>query len=327
MFIDEVKIFLRSGKGGNGCSSFRREKFIPEGGPDGGNGGRGGHLIFVSNMHLNTLLNFRYKQHFYAQNGEGGKGVNRTGKSGADLKLEVPVGTQIFHAETGELVHDFIKDREEFIILNGGKGGAGNACFKSSKNRAPTESVPGEAGQELTVRLKLKLISDVGLVGLPNAGKSTFLSRVTSATPKIADYPFTTLIPNLGVVFLDEKEFVVADIPGLIEGAHMGYGLGDKFLKHIERCGILLHLLDSNSEDVVGDYKTIRKELESYSTELFNKLEILVLTKIDGIDEKELSKKLKLLTKHLKNRSIFTVSAHSGENVTTLLREVLANIA
>lgn len=327
MFIDEVKIFLRSGKGGNGCTSFRREKFIPEGGPDGGNGGRGGHLIFVSNMHMNTLLNFRYKQHFYAQNGEGGKGANRTGKSGADMKLEVPVGTQIFDAETGELLHDFIKDREEYLILTGGKGGAGNACFKSSKNRAPTQSIKGEAGEELVVRLKLKLISDVGLVGLPNAGKSTFLSRVTSATPKIADYPFTTLIPNLGVVFLDEREFVVADIPGLIEGAHLGHGLGDKFLKHIERCGILLHLIDSTSEDVLKDYKIIRNELESYSKPLFDKLEIVVLTKIDGIDPKQLKEKIKLLSKKLKNSTVFAASSHSGENVQTLLREILQHIS
>jgi GTP-binding protein len=325
MFIDEVKIHLKSGRGGNGCVSFRREKFIPEGGPDGGNGGRGGSVIFVSNGHLNTLLHFRYKQHFVAQNGRGGSGQNKAGKAGEHLVIEVPIGTQIFHSETNELIFDFVKEFEEYEILEGGKGGAGNHCFKSSKNRSPETAIEGEAGQEISVWLKLKLISDVGLIGLPNAGKSTFLARVTSAKPKIADYPFTTLTPNLGVVFLDEKEFIIADIPGLIEGAHEGHGLGDKFLKHIERCSILVHLIDITSEHPVEDYHSIRHELDSYSSLLAEKQEIIVLTKADALSDEEIAEKKEFLEQDI-TKEIYVVSSHSGKNLVDLIRLIMVKV-
>ena len=324
MFIDEVRIHLQSGKGGNGCVSFRREKFVAEGGPNGGNGGKGGSIIFIGNDNINTLLDFRYKQHFSAQNGEGGKGQNRTGKSGDNLILNVPVGTQIFDAETHELIFDVTKHEEQYEILKGGKGGAGNHCFKSSTNRAPETAIPGEPGTELSVWLKLKLISDFGIIGLPNAGKSTLLSRVSAATPKIADYPFTTLTPSLGVVFLDEQEFVMADIPGLIEGAHEGHGLGDKFLKHIERCNSLVHLIDATSENIVKDYTIIRNELENYSTLLSDKKEIVVLTKIDAMSDEEVNDKLSELKNHVTKDQIFAISAHSGKNITPFLRYLLA---
>ncbi len=320
-FIDEVKIYLKSGDGGNGAVSFRREKYVDMGGPDGGDGGRGGNIIFVSNSHINTLLHFRYRQHFKAQNGEGGKGSNRTGKSADDVVLEVPLGTQLF-TESGNLVHDFTKDEEEFVLLKGGKGGLGNPHFKSSVNQAPQRRTEGVKGEELWVWLKLKLISDAGLIGLPNAGKSTFLARTTSAHPKIADYPFTTLSPGLGVVYQDESEFVLADIPGLIEGAHLGHGLGDKFLKHIERCKILLHLVDGTAEEVGKDYTTIRHELSSYSETLAHKLEIVCLNKCDSLDQEAIASKRAELEAVTDNK-IFVISGHSGAGVTDVLRYVL----
>lgn len=323
-FIDESKIYLKSGDGGNGAVSFRREKYIDRGGPDGGDGGRGGSIVFVSNPHINTLLHFRYKQHFKAQNGEGGKGRNMTGKSAPNLVLEVPVGTQIF-SDSGNLLHDFTDENEEITLLKGGNGGLGNSHFKSSVNQAPRKRTDGEKGEELWVKMKLKLISDAGLVGLPNAGKSTFLSRASAAKPKIADYPFTTLKPGLGVVYIDDEEFVLADIPGLIEGAHEGQGLGDRFLKHIERCKILIHIVDATSENLSEDYKTIRKELESYSDLLLNKKEIICLNKCDALEENTIKDKVSEMKKISKNQ-IFTISTHAGTDMNKVFREVLKTL-
>ena len=323
-FIDEAKVFLQSGKGGNGCVSFRREKYVPEGGPNGGDGGRGGSIIFVASSNINTLVNFRYKQHFKAESGENGKGSNKTGKSGEDSFLEVPVGTQIFSEDGASVLYDFTHDGEEFKLLPGGKGGLGNAHFKSSVNRSPTRFIPGEDAQELVVCLKLKILSDAGIIGLPNAGKSTFLSKVSAAKPKIADYPFTTLVPNLGVVYIDDSEFVLADIPGLIEGAHLGVGLGHKFLKHIERCGVLLHLIDGAAEDVVANYKTIRAELEQYSEKLSKKIEIVCLNKSDLLTEEEIQQKKDALLREVKQ--VYVISATSRENIDSVLRILLHNI-
>jgi len=264
-FLDEAKIYIRSGDGGKGCISFRREKFIPDGGPDGGNGGRGGSVIAECVAGLNTLIDFRYQQHFKAKKGQHGMGSNCTGASSDDMIVKLPVGTQIFAEDRETLIADLTQVGQRVLLAQGGLGGLGNQCFKSSTNQAPRIATDGEEGQEAWLWLKLKLMSDAGLLGLPNAGKSTFLAAVSRAKPKIADYPFTTLTPQLGVVYVDNKEFVLADIPGLIEGASEGVGLGLKFLGHVERSGILLHLIDGTGEDVVGAYKTIRKELKEYS--------------------------------------------------------------
>jgi GTP-binding protein len=324
-FIDEAKIYLKSGDGGGGCIGFRREKFIEYGGPDGGDGGKGGDIIFIASKDLNTLIDFRYKQHFRAQNGEGGKGQNRSGKSGEDMLIIVPLGTQIFAEDGQTLIHDMSVDGEKFILAEGGDGGQGNARFKSSTNQAPKRATPGYPGVEMWVWLKLKLISDVGIIGLPNAGKSTFLSVATSAKPKIADYPFTTLKPQLGVARIEFEEFVIADIPGLIEGASTGHGLGDKFLRHIERCRTLLHLIDASVEDVVAAYKTIRKELENYSIPLSQKKELLVLNKTDLIDEDDLKSKITLLKKS-SHAEVLYCSAATKTNIDTILYKVLSMI-
>lgn len=317
-FIDESKIYIKSGDGGNGCVSFRREKFIEMGGPDGGNGGRGGDIVAVADQNLNTLIDFRYKQHFKARAGESGKGSNCSGKSGEPIIFKVPVGTQVFD-ETGQhLLFDLDEHGKSVIIAKGGKGGAGNAVFKSSTNQSPTEAVKGEPGIEMYIWLKLKIISDVGLVGMPNAGKSSMLSRVSRARPKVADYPFTTLEPHLGVVFMGYREFVMADIPGLIEGASEGIGLGDKFLKHIERCKILLHLIDVTADGICETYDTIRNELESYSALLMDKYEIVALNKCDALTEDEIAAKKAELEKHI-GKEVFTVSAVSGYNIDMLL--------
>ncbi|MFO1129780.1 MAG: GTPase ObgE [Rickettsiales bacterium] len=308
--IDEVKIILISGKGGNGCTSFRREKFIEFGGPDGGNGGSGGNIILKGNKAINTLGSFRYKKRFEAESGKSGSGANKTGKSGEDLIIEVPIGTQIFSEEENILLYDIKNHDEEIVILKGGKGGAGNACFKSSINQSPEFAIPGEEGQELTIWLKLKILSDVGIIGLPNAGKSTFLSIVSNAKPKIADFPFTTISPNLGMVSLNkDKEVAFCDIPGLIEGAHLGHGLGDKFLKHIERCKILLHLIDISSEDIINDFNIIMQELALYSANLLQVPMIIVLNKIDILhDEAKIEEKVKQLKKHLSNNLSFELN-------------------
>ena len=321
-FIDEAKIYIKAGNGGSGSVSFRREKYIEKGGPDGGDGGKGGSVILRSNPHLNTLLQFRYKRHFKAENGEAGKGYNKTGKSRPPLIIELPVGTQIFSEEDHLLIHDFTKPYEEFEILQGGKGGLGNSHFKSSTNQAPRKKTDGKIGEEMDISLELKLLSDVGLVGLPNVGKSTFLSKATSAKPKIADYHFTTLKPSLGVVYVSEEEFVLADIPGLIKGAHQGTGLGDRFLKHIERCGVLIHLIDATHDDVRQDYITIRKELESYSPMLKQKQEIICINKIDSVDEETLKEKISILTS-LTNKRIYQISAYTQNGLKPLLKEVL----
>jgi GTP-binding protein len=320
-FIDEAIIYLKAGNGGNGCASFRREKFVDRGGPDGGDGGRGGSIIFKANNNLNTLLDFRYKRHFKAENGEQGKGACKYGKSGKNMIIDVPVGTQILYENNDSILFDFTENGQSFEILKGGTGGLGNSHFKSSINQAPRRKTEGEVGEELYIRLHLKLLSDVGLVGLPNAGKSTFLSIVTAAKPKIADYPFTTLKPILGVVYCDEQEFVIADIPGLIEGASQGHGLGDKFLKHIERCNILLHLIDGSSDDIVRDYKTIKHELHSYSMVLVNKIEIICINKIDLLNSDEIKIKVQLLSDFTK-RNIFVISSHTNFGIENLLREI-----
>ncbi|MDN3030859.1 MAG: GTPase ObgE [Candidatus Tisiphia sp.] len=324
-FIDEAKIYLKAGNGGDGAVSFHREKYIDMGGPDGGDGGRGGSIIFKSNFHLNTLVNFRYKLHFKADNGENGKGSNRTGKSKPALLLQVPVGTQIFTEHNDILLYDFTADEQIFEIIKGGKGGLGNSHFKSSINQAPRRRTEGIVGEEMWVNLQLKLLSDVGLIGLPNAGKSTFLAATTSAKPKIADYPFTTLSPNLGVVYVDDEEFVIADIPGLIEGAHLGHGLGDKFLKHIERCNLLIHLISATNDNLLADYQTIRNELESYSNLLKNKTEIICLNKCDVLSEEEVQEKITELQK-ITSEEIFVVSAYTRSGLNMIIKKALENI-
>ena len=273
-FLDQVKIYIKAGNGGDGSPSFRREKFIEFGGPDGGDGGKGGSIILKSEQNLNTLIDFRYQQHHKAQRGENGSGQNRSGKSGKDLILKVPLGTQIFEEDNKTLLYDFTKIGEEFIAASGGKGGLGNTRFKSSTNRAPKKFTKGAIGEEFTIWLQLKTIADIGIIGLPNAGKSSLLAAITNATPKIANYEFTTLNPNLGVVSYDNKEITIADIPGLIEGAHEGTGLGTKFLKHIERCKSILHLIDITNENLNKSYNQVKNELKNYSTQLIKKKRI-----------------------------------------------------
>ncbi|CAK6537042.1 MAG: GTPase ObgE [Candidatus Midichloria mitochondrii] len=289
-FIDEAKIYLKSGDGGAGVSSFRREKFIEYGGPDGGNGGKGGSIIFKAVPNLNTLIDFRYKQHFKAQNGRRGSGANKTGAHGEDIVIEVPLWTQIYDEDGDTLLYDMNEPGKEVIVAEGGDGGLGNASFKTSTNRAPRRSTEGWPGTEMWVWLKLKLLSDVGLLGFPNAGKSTFLSVISAAKPKIADYPFTTLKPQLGVAYIDHEEIVIADIPGLIEGAIEGAGLGHKFLKHLERCKVLLHLIDITEEDIKSKYQIIRSELKQYSPELAVKPELIVFSKNDLMGEEQQEK-------------------------------------
>ena len=326
-FIDEVKIYIESGDGGNGCVSFRREKFIDHGGPNGGDGGRGGSVIFECVKDLNTLVDFRFQQKFKAKNGESGKGANKTGHSGEDMVIKIPIGTQVFDEASGSILVDMMAVGQRVVIAKGGDGGYGNTHFKSSINQAPRKAIPGFPGEKLWLWLKLKLISDVGLVGLPNAGKSTFLAATTRAKPKIADYPFTTLKPQLGVVYVDDHEFVLADIPGLIEGASEGKGLGDKFLKHVERCGCVLHLIDSSADDVAASYKTIRGELEGYGNNLKDKLEIIALNKIDLFDEEEVKLKIASLKKVVgKNKKIFAISGATSQGIKDLLRELYKTV-
>ena len=287
-FLDQVKIYIKAGDGGSGSPSFRREKFIEFGGPDGGDGGRGGSIILKSERNLNTLIDYRYQQHFKAKRGGDGRGKNQTGKGGEDLFLKVPIGTQVFEEDNKTLIYDFKKQHEEFVAANGGRGGFGNTKFKSSTNRAPKKFTKGTKGEEFWICLQLKTIADIGIIGMPNAGKSSLLAAITSARPKIANYKFTTLNPNLGVAMYDDKEITLADIPGLIEGAHAGVGLGIKFLKHIERCKTLLHLIDINEENLLENYKQVRNELKEYSKQLVKKEEIIVFNKIDLIDKKTL---------------------------------------
>ena len=313
-FLDQAKIYIRSGDGGNGCIGFRREKFIEFGGPDGGDGGKGGDVWIECVANLNTLIDYRYQQHFKAKNGQGGMGQNRAGANGEDAVVKVPPGTQVFAEDNETLLADLTKPGERIMIARGGNGGFGNAHFKSATNQAPRHANPGQQGEELTLWLRLKLIADAGLVGLPNAGKSTFLAAVSAAKPKIADYPFTTLHPNLGVVRAGEKDFVLADIPGLIEGAHEGAGLGDRFLGHVERCRVLLHLVDATQDDVAQAYKIIRGELKAYGGELAKKKEIVALSKADALDEETLLVKLAELKKAARKTPL-ALSAVSGKGV------------
>ena len=286
-FLDQVKIYVKAGNGGSGSPSFRREKFVEFGGPDGGDGGKGGSVILISERNLNTLIDYRYQQHFKAERGKDGSGKNKTGKGGEDLYLKVPLGTQVFEEDNKTLIYDFKSQKEEFLVASGGKGGFGNTRFKSSTNRAPKKFTKGGQGEEFWIWLQLKTIADIGIIGLPNAGKSSLLASMTSANPKIANYKFTTINPNLGVASYDDKEVTLADIPGLIEGAHTGTGLGIKFLKHIERCKTLLHLIDITEDDLFISYNQVRKELSKYSKDLVRKKEIVVLNKTDLIDEEE----------------------------------------
>ena len=312
-FLDQAKIYLKSGDGGNGCCAFRREKYIEFGGPNGGNGGRGGDVIFEAVPNLNTLIDFRYQQHFKAERGHNGEGKDRFGRKGENLIIKVPVGTEIVADDGETVIKDMSTPYERFTIAKGGDGGYGNAMFKTSTNQAPRRADPGQPGEEMWVWLKLKMIADVGLVGFPNAGKSTFLSAVTSARPKIADYPFTTLHPNLGIAKISDDEMLIADIPGLIEGAHDGIGLGDHFLRHVERCAVLMHLVDGTEEDVAARYKAIRKELKLYSPKLAGKKEIVVLNKIDALTESEREEKAKALQKACRKKPLLmSAVAHTG---------------
>lgn len=322
-FLDRSKIYVASGAGGAGCLSFRREKFIEFGGPNGGDGGRGGHVFAEAVENLNTLIDFRYQQHYLAKNGRPGEGSNRTGADGADLIVKVPVGTQIFEEDEETLIADLEKPGERVLLAKGGNGGFGNAHFKTSTNRSPTRANSGQPAEERTLWLRLKLIADFGLVGLPNAGKSTFLSAVTAARPKIADYPFTTLDPGLGVVRLNEGEsFVLADIPGLIEGAHEGAGIGDRFLGHVERCAAIVHLVDGTSEQVADDYRTVRGEIAAYGNGLDEKREIVCLNKIDALDEATKKKRLAALSRAA-GRPARAISGVSGAGLKPLLRDLM----
>jgi len=318
-FLDQTRVYLQSGKGGNGCLSFRREKYIEFGGPNGGDGGKGGDVVAVAVEGLNTLIDYRFQQHIRAANGRDGEGSNRTGANGADAILKLPVGTQILDEEGEELIADLTNPGDRVVLLKGGDGGKGNAHFKSSTNRAPRRADSGQPAEEMRVTLRLKLIADGGLVGLPNAGKSTFLSAVSRANPKIADYPFTTLHPNLGIVDVDEFRFVIADIPGLIEGAHEGVGLGTRFLGHVERCRVLLHLVDGTAEDVAESYRTVRDELLAYGGSLPDKTELVVLNKSDAIPEDELAEKRRALAE-ASGRQVMVISGVSGDGVRDLLR-------
>ncbi len=321
-FLDQVKIFVKAGDGGSGSPSFRREKFIEFGGPDGGDGGKGGSVILKSERNLNTLIDYRYQQHFKAQRGEDGKGKKMTGKGGENLYLKVPIGTQVFEEDNKTLIYDFRKNNDEFVVASGGKGGFGNTKFKSSTNRAPKKFTKGIKGEEFWVWLQLKTIADIGIIGLPNAGKSSLLASMTSATPKIANYKFTTLNPNLGVAVYDDKEITLADIPGLIEGAHSGVGLGIKFLKHIERCKTLLHLIDINEEDLVSSYKQVRNELKNYGKELIKKKEIIVFNKIDLLQKKNIDKKVKNFEIKIKKKT-FRMSTIQSRSVSNIKSELI----
>jgi GTPase len=324
-FLDEAKVYIQSGAGGNGCVSFRREKFIEFGGPNGGDGGRGGDVVVEAVNGLNTLIDYRYQQHFKAQRGGNGMGQDRHGANGRDAVLKVPVGTQVYEEDGETLLADLTEVGQRIVLLRGGNGGFGNAHFKSSTNQAPRHANPGQPNEERTIRLRLKLIADAGVVGLPNAGKSTFLAAVSAAKPKIADYPFTTLHPQLGVVRVDGREFVLADIPGLIEGAHEGVGIGDRFLAHVERCRVLLHLVDGTGEHAGRDYKTVRRELEAYGHGLTDKPEVVALSKADALDPETLKKQKERLRRAAK-RMPLVLSAASGQGVTEALRALYAEI-
>ena len=313
-FLDQAKVYIKAGNGGSGSASFRREKFVEYGGPDGGDGGDGGSIIIQSDRNLNTLIDFRYAQHFKAQHGKNGSKRNRTGANGENLILNVPVGTQIYEEDNNTLIYDFTKNKERYLVASGGKGGLGNVRFKSSVNRAPKKKTNGKNGEEFWIWLQLKVIADIGIIGKPNAGKSSLLSALTRAKPKIANYPFTTLNPNLGVTYYDRKEVTLADIPGLVEGAHKGIGLGDKFLRHIERCKVLLHLIDLSENNLEKTYKEINKELSSYDKKLSKKKEIIFFNKSDLFDNDEIKKKLENFKKRI-NAKYEIISVFSSKDI------------
>ena len=322
-FLDQAKIHIKAGDGGSGAASFRREKFVEFGGPDGGDGGNGGSVIFVADKNLNTLIDFRYQQHFKAEKGANGKGRKKTGKSGDDLILKVPVGTQIFEEDNNTLIEDLTKSEQRIVLANGGKYGLGNVRFKSSTNRAPRKKTKGSEGESFWIWLQLKVIADVGIVGMPNSGKSSLLSKLTAAKPKIANYPFTTINPNLGVTNYDNKEITLADIPGIIEGAHEGIGLGDKFLRHIERCKSLLHLIDITDENSLENYFKVRIELSRYSKKLVKKNEIIVFNKSDIAEEKEINERVNIFKKKI-NKKIYVISTLKNKGLTNI-KKILIN--
>tara|TARA_B100001250_G_scaffold386187_1_gene382499 strand:- start:5445 stop:6428 length:984 start_codon:yes stop_codon:yes gene_type:complete len=321
-FLDQVKIFVKAGDGGSGSPSFRREKYIEYGGPDGGDGGKGGSVILTAERNLNTLIDYRYQQHFKSERGGNGAGKNKTGRSGETLFLKVPIGTQVFEEDNKTLIYDFKQESEEFVVAIGGKGGFGNTRFKSSTNRAPKKFTKGRKGEEFWIWLQLKTIADIGIIGLPNAGKSSLLASLTSANPKIANYKFTTLNPNLGVAIYDDKEITLADIPGLIEGAHMGTGLGIKFLKHIERCKTLLHLIDITENNLVNSYNQVREELGKYSKKLLDKEELIVFNKIDLIKEDQIKKKLEEFKKEI-NKDFLIISILNKKTISKIKSKLI----
>ena len=318
-FLDQAKIYIKAGNGGSGSASFRREKFVEYGGPDGGDGGDGGSIIVQSDRNLNTLIDFRYAQHFKAQHGKPGSKRNKTGANGDDLILKVPLGTQVYEEDNNTLIYDFTKNKEKYLVASGGKGGLGNVRFKSSTNRAPRKKTNGKLGEEFWIWLQLKVIADIGIIGKPNAGKSSLLAALTRAKPKIANYPFTTINPNLGVSYYQGKEITLADIPGLVEGAHKGVGLGDKFLRHIERCKILLHLIDLSEDDLVNSYKKIKLELSNYDKNLIKKKELIFFNKSDLLTDDEINEKLKEFRNKIKNKYEI-VSIYSNKDIQKIKR-------
>ena len=325
-FLDQVKIYIKAGNGGDGSPSFRREKFIEFGGPDGGDGGKGGSVILKVERNLNTLIDYRYQQHHKAQRGENGSGQNRTGKSGNDLILKVPLGTQVFEEDNKTLIFDFFKIGEKFVVASGGKGGLGNTKFKSSTNRTPRKFTKGAKGEEFIIWLQLKTIADIGIIGLPNAGKSSLLSAITNANPKIANYQFTTINPNLGVASYDDREITIADIPGLIEGAHQGTGLGTQFLKHIERCKSLLHLIDITNEDLEIAYNQVKNELKNYSAELIKKEELIVLNKIDLVENDKVKEIVDNFSKN-KKCEVVTLSTLKKETISKIKAKLISYVS
>ena len=322
-FLDQIKIYIKAGNGGDGSPSFRREKFVEFGGPDGGDGGKGGSIILRSERNLNTLIDYRYLQHHKAERGKDGAGKKRTGRNGKNLFLKVPIGTQVFEEDNKTLIFDFKKQGEEFVAANGGKGGLGNVRFKSSTNRAPRKFTKGQIGENFIVWLQLKSIADIGIIGLPNAGKSSLLAAITNANPKIASYQFTTLNPNLGVASYDDKEITIADIPGLIEGAHKGTGLGIQFLKHVERCKSLLHMIDITNDDIKKSYNQVKNELKNYSTKLSKKKELIVLNKTDLIDKKKLKKIVDDFSKNTKFE-IITISTMEKKTISKIKAKLIS---
>ena len=325
-FLDQAKINLKAGNGGSGSASFRREKYVEFGGPDGGDGGDGGSILFEAERNLNTLIDYRYSQHFKAENGKAGSKKNKTGANGKDLILKVPIGTQIYEEDNNTIIYDFKKNKEKYLVATGGKGGLGNVRFKSSTNRAPRKFTKGTVGEEFTIWLQLKTIADIGIIGLPNAGKSSLLAAITNANPKIANYQFTTLNPNLGVANYDNKEVTIADIPGLIEGAHKGTGLGIQFLKHIERCKSLLHMIDITNNDIKKSYDQVKTELKNYSTKLSKKKELIVLNKTDLIDEKKVKDIVKNFSKKTKSE-VITLSTLKKKTLSKIKAKLISYVS